>query len=89
MLEVIKPRIIVIYGAEPIDHFERYCGRSLKRGAFTRVKCLGSVVDILPSVKHFSRVSRAYVMALARRINERLASDRKRDVTKSRRRGRI
>jgi hypothetical protein len=72
MLQVAKPRILLVHGSKPIKHLSRLLGSPIVKGRFTPASYRGSSFEVFAANRHFAYVSREYVSSIAALIKQRV-----------------
>ncbi len=72
LLSLIKPRVIIVHGNEPILEMEKFFGVALERDSFVMVQSEVAFIDVYAAKRHFAYVSRQYIVEVAERVVERL-----------------
>jgi hypothetical protein len=72
MLEVARPRLILVHGDDPAKYLSQLFGTTLVKDAFTPVRYRGLQLEVLQAKSHFMKVGKEYVHGLASRFTQRL-----------------
>jgi hypothetical protein len=74
MLQLVKPRLVLIHGEAPAGHLSQLLNVQLKKDAFVKVRYRGNELEVLQAKCHFMKASKEYVRQLAETFAKRAAA---------------